>query len=68
MLVDVALSALDQVESDVVRLAYGLGGGDGCALPDVKVGARLAMSRSSVYRRRVRALAVMRHRLAVDVA
>lgn len=64
LLVEVAFGAVDDLEEDVVRLAYGFA--DYNTLADIEVGERLGLSRPKVQRVRSGALGKMR--LALGVA
>jgi RNA polymerase sigma factor (sigma-70 family) len=64
MLCETAFAAVDDVETDVCRMAYGFTEPD--PVPDAEVAHRLGMTRPTVQRRRVSALAKMRVALAVE--
>lgn len=63
ILVEAALKAVDDVERNVVALAYGFAEYD--TLPDAEIGARMGLSRAKVQRTRSGALGKMRSALGV---
>ena len=63
LLVEAAFAAVEDLEEDVCRLAYGFSDDD--PIPDSEVGHRLGLSRPKVQRVRAAALGKMRHALGV---
>lgn len=63
LLVETAFAAVDDLEEDVCRLAYGFSDYD--PIPDAEVGHRLGLSRPKVQRVRASALGKMRNALGV---
>lgn len=67
LLVSLAFGAVDELEKDITRLAYGFEPEQyGDPMPDAEIAHRVGMTRPTVQRRRVKALDKMRERLAVD--
>lgn len=63
ILCEAAFRAVDDVEGDVCRLAYGFADYD--PVPDAEIGHRLGLSRPTTQRKRASALGKMREALAV---
>lgn len=63
LLVEAAFAAVDDLEEDVCRLAYGFSGYD--PVPDSEVGHRLGLSRPKVQRVRASALGKMRNAVGI---